>query len=203
MLPDAGAHARFGQFEDDGRDAAHEHGDRVLEDLPRHRVGTGQRGLARRLGEVRRRCSRRLQQLLRQPVDGIAQEGRQRHQIPIALSPRVPASPGAITLSGVIGVLRTRRPVAWKIALRDCRRHADDADLAHALGAQPADDAVVLCDEDHVDVVDVGIHRDVVFGEVVVHEAAQRVVGMRLLVQRLADAPHHAADDLAARRLAR
>ena len=32
---------------------------------------------------------------------------------------------------------------------------------------------VVLVDEDHLDVVDVGVHRDVVFGEVVVHEAAE------------------------------
>src|SRR3954451_15782409 len=79
------------------------------------------------------------------------------------------------------------------------RGDADDADLAHALGAQRIDDVVSFLDEHHVDVGNVGIDRDVIFGVAVIHEAAQRVVGQGFLVQRHAYAPDHAADDLAAR----
>lgn len=78
-------------------------------------------------------------------------------------------------------------------------RDPDNADFADALGAQPADDAVVLFDEDHLDVVDVGVDRYVVLGVVVVHEATERVIGMGLLVQRLAYSPDDAAGDLATR----
>ena len=47
--------------------------------------------------------------------------------------------------------------------------------------------------------MDVGIHRHMVFGQAAVHEVAQRMVGAGFLVRCLADAPDHAADDLAAR----
>jgi hypothetical protein len=43
----------------------------------------------------------------------------------------------------------------------------DDADLAQALGAEGIDDFVVLVDEDHVDVVHVRVHGEVIVGEVV------------------------------------
>lgn len=78
--------------------------------------------------------------------------------------------------------------------------HVDDVDLTDALGAQSTGYAVVLAGEDHVDVVDIGIHVDMVPREIVVHEVAKRVVGVRLLVQGLTDAPDHAADDLATSR---
>ena len=60
---------------------------------------------------------------------------------------------------------------------------------------------VRLVDEDHLDVVHVGIHRHMVLGDVGVHDAAEAVIDQRLLVQRHADAPHHAAHDLAVRGL--
>src|SRR4051812_3248069 len=54
---------------------------------------------------------------------------------------------------------RAAQPPAGGVEDRvaDRRRHADLADLAHALGAESADDAVVLLDEDNVDVVDVRV----------------------------------------------
>ena len=60
---------------------------------------------------------------------------------------------------------------------------------------------VRLVDEDHLDVVHVGIHRHMILGDVGVHDAAEAVIDQRLLVQRHADAPHHAAHDLAVRGL--
>ena len=60
---------------------------------------------------------------------------------------------------------------------------------------------LVLVDEDHVDIVDVGVHRHVVLGEIVVHEAAELVVEHASPPERHADAPDHAAHDLAARGL--
>ena len=60
---------------------------------------------------------------------------------------------------------------------------------------------VRLVDEDHLDLVHVGVHRHVVLGDVGVHDAAELVIDQRLLVQRHADPPHHAAHDLAVRRL--
>ena len=60
---------------------------------------------------------------------------------------------------------------------------------------------VRLVDEDHLDIVDVGVHRHMIFGDVGIHDAAEPVIDQRLLVQRHADAPDHAAQDLAARGL--
>src|SRR5207245_3648327 len=79
----------------------------------------------------------------------------------------------------------------------DRSRHADNADLAEALDAERIDDLVRLLDEDDVDVVHIGIHGHVVFGNVGVHDASEAVVEQRFLVQRHADAPDHAAHDLA------
>ena len=57
----------------------------------------------------------------------------------------------------------------------DRGRHPDDADLAEPLQAERI--AVVrLVDEDHLDVVHVGVHRHVVFGDVGVHDAAEAVI---------------------------
>src|SRR6185312_16953745 len=76
-------------------------------------------------------------------------------------------------------------------------RHADDADFAEALDAERIDDFVRFLDEDDIDVVHVGIHGHVVFGNVGVHDASEAVVEQRFLVQRHADAPDHAAHHLA------
>ena len=70
-----------------------------------------------------------------------------------------------------------------------------------ALDAHRIDHLVRLFDEDHLNVVDVGIHRHMILGDVGIHDAAEGVIDQRFLVQRHADAPDHAAHDLAARRL--
>ena len=85
--------------------------------------------------------------------------------------------------------------------IRDRRRGADDADLADAFDAERIDLVVLLLDEDHVDCVYVGIHRHVIVGEIVGHEAPEPVVGRGLLMQRHADAADHGAENLAACRL--
>src|SRR3981081_4716196 len=81
----------------------------------------------------------------------------------------------------------------------DGRGGAHDADLADALDAERIDQRVLLLDEDHVDVVNIRIHRHMIFGETVIHDAAELVVDQRLLMQRHADAAVPDAADLAAR----
>ena len=71
----------------------------------------------------------------------------------------------------------------------------------NALDAERIDDVVLLVDEDHLDVVHVGIHRHMILGDVGIHDATEAVVDQRFLVQRHADAPDHAAHDLAVRGL--
>ena len=83
----------------------------------------------------------------------------------------------------------------------DCRGDADDADLADALDAERIDDVVRLVDENHLYVVNVGVHRDMVFGDIGVHDAPECMIDQRLLVQRHADAADDGAHDLAVRGL--
>ena len=97
----------------------------------------------------------------------------------------------------VMGRSRTRTPGRVEYRIGDRRRCADDADLADALDAQRVEMSLALVDENHLDVVHVGIHRHMIFGEVVVDGAAVTVVDHRLLVQRHADAADHGAHDLA------
>ena len=52
VLPHAAAHPRLGQLQDHCSDAADVQPERILEDLPGHRVRCEQRGLAARLKEV-------------------------------------------------------------------------------------------------------------------------------------------------------
>jgi hypothetical protein len=59
---------------------------------------------------------------------------------------------------------------------------------------------VVLVDPRHVDVADVGVGRDVVVGEVVVHPLAERRVEDRLLHQRHRQTHRHPAEELRPRR---
>jgi len=66
----------------------------------------------------------------------------------------------------------------------DRRRNTDDADLHQALDAQRVDDRIRLVDEDHLDVVHVGVHRYVVLGDIGVHDAAEVVIDQHFLVQR-------------------
>src|SRR5436190_24317467 len=46
------------------------------------------------------------------------------------------------------------------------RRDTDDSDLADAFDAERIDDVVRLVDEDHLDVVYVGVHRHMILGDV-------------------------------------
>ena len=102
-------------------------------------------------------------------------------------------------MSSVIGRSRTRLSGGVIDRIGDRGGDTDDADLAQALHAEPV--AVVrLLDENHLDVVYVGVHRHMILGDVGVHDAAEPVIDQRLLVQRHADAPDHAAEDLAASR---
>ena len=89
----------------------------------------------------------------------------------------------------VIGNSRMRLPVAWKTALPMAAASPTMPISPTPLTPSGFTLVVVLVDKDHVDVVDVGIHRHVVLGQVVVHEAAEAVVGQGLLLQRHADAP--------------
>jgi hypothetical protein len=96
---------------------------------------------------------------------------------------------------------RMRLPVAWWTALA----------IAAAVPTMPISPrpftpiglalVVVLGHEHDVDLVDVRRDRDVILGQIVVHEAAEGVIREGLLVQRHGDAPDHAAEHLAARRL--
>lgn len=58
--------------------------------------------------------------------------------------------------------------------------------------------SVVLGDKNHIDVMDVGVDRNMVLGVAVIHETAEIVVEQRFLVKRHANTPHHAAHDLTA-----
>jgi len=58
-----------------------------------------------------------------------------------------------------------------------------------------------MIDEGHVDRLDVGIDRHVIFGEVGIHDPSVTFIEDRVLEQREAHAPHDAALQLAERRL--
>lgn len=65
-----------------------------------------------------------------------------------------------------------------RIARRDGNPRNLDFDHAHR--AKLTDDAVLHMNEDHVDAVDVGVDRGVVFSQIVIYEMAQsgvRIIG--------------------------
>src|SRR4029077_11299686 len=72
----------------------------------------------------------------------------------------------------------------------------DDTNLTYALDAERIDAVIDLIDEDHPDVVHVGIHGHMILGDVGIHDATEIVIDQRLFVQCHADTPHHAAHDL-------
>src|SRR5215472_6911204 len=73
--------------------------------------------------------------------------------------------------------------------IRDRGGGADDADFADPFDAERIDLVILLFDEDDVDRVHVRVHRHVIVGEIVAHEATEPVIGDGLLMQRHADAP--------------
>src|SRR6516164_4178151 len=64
---------------------------------------------------------------------------------------------------------------ARRVINRVCNRsrHADNADLAEPLDAERIDGVVRLVDEDDLDVVHVGVHRDMIIGDVGIDDAAE------------------------------
>src|SRR6185437_11655474 len=74
-------------------------------------------------------------------------------------------------------------------------------DLAGAFGPDRTHVRVVLLDELHVDRADVGVHRHLILGEIRVDVPTRARIDVRLLEQRHANAPHHAALNLAPGRL--
>ena len=66
------------------------------------------------------------------------------------------------TLSRVIGKSRTRVDGGVEDGVRD-RRRPDKADLAQALNAERVDNRIGFFDENHVDIVRIGVDGDVIF----------------------------------------
>src|SRR5207253_8001234 len=76
-----------------------------------------------------------------------------------------------------------------------------NADFPQSFRPQRVDDLVPFLHEDHLDVVHVGVHRNVILREVVVHETSEGVVEETLLFEGRADAADDGAEHLAPRRL--
>jgi hypothetical protein len=116
-------------------------------------------------------------------------------------------APGYICSYASQQLVRRYRQVSDAFAggMRDCisdgRGHADDTDLTQSLGAERVDDLVRFLNEDHLDVVNVGVNRDVVVREVVGHEPSEGMVDHTLSFQGRADAHDDGPHDLTPRRL--
>src|SRR5262245_59674784 len=77
------------------------------------------------------------------------------------------------------------------------RRGTDNAQFAETLDAQWIDDGIVLFYEDHFDLADIGVDRHMVFRQAVIDEAPECLIDYGFLVQRHADSPDQAAQNLA------
>ena len=73
----------------------------------------------------------------------------------------------------MIGRSRTRRPVAWYTALAIAGATPQIA-ISATLGAERVDVRVVLVDEQHVQLLHVGVHRHQVLGEIGVGHRPKR-----------------------------
>jgi hypothetical protein len=92
--------------------------------------------------------------------------------------------------SSVIGNLRTRtRGVPDGIGDRTGR--SGDADLAHAFDTERVDMRIVFLDQNRFERRHIGVHRNMVLGQVSVHRTARIDYG--LLAQRERYTPDHAA----------
>ena len=85
-------------------------------------------------------------------------------------------------------------------SIGDSRRSSNNADLAYAFDAKRIDPLVDLLDKNDVNVMDVGVHRHMIFAEVWIYKTPKVVISQRLLVQSHADTPDDSAKDLATRR---
>jgi hypothetical protein len=97
------------------------------------------------------------------------------------------------------GKLANPRPRRVPNGVCDGAHCSRDADLANALDAKLVDVGVVLVDEQRFERGNVGVHRNVIFAEVCIHDAAAAPIDGCLFVQREGHAPDHAAIELAAR----
>ena len=95
-----------------------------------------------------------------------------------------------------MGSLRRRTPEAWEDGVGDGGVDARDAEFADALDAEWIDESVDFVEHDGLDVDDVGVDGDVVFGEVLVDEAGGFPVEFGGLVQGGRKAPDLAAVEL-------
>src|SRR6516225_5011732 len=59
------------------------------------------------------------------------------------------------------------------------RRDTDNADLAQAFDPERIDRLIRLVDKDYLDIVHVGVHRHMIFGDVGIHDAAKPVIDQR------------------------
>jgi len=82
--------------------------------------------------------------------------------------------------------------------IRDCTRRAGDPDFAHAFDAESIDVRVAFLNQDRFDRGHVGVHRDMVFGQIGVHRTAGPRVHDGVLVECERDTPNHSAAELAA-----
>ena len=83
-------------------------------------------------------------------------------------------------------------------SIPDGRGRSDDSNLAHSFYADWIHDRIVLLDKNDLDVVYVGIDRNVILGEIVIHDAAVISIDKAFFVQRHAHSPNDATENLAA-----
>ena len=120
----------------------------------------------------------------------------------VGCRPGHPVAPtGSITSSAAIGSSRTRRPVAWNTAFAIAAADTDLADLADALDAERIDDVVVTSTNSTVTSGASAFTGTRYSPRLFAAHLPGPRVHLVALEQRLADAPEHAAHQLAAREL--
>ena len=83
----------------------------------------------------------------------------------------------------------------------DCRRRSNDTDFAHTLDTERRNFRIRLIYEDHIDILNIGMGRDMILAQVMIHEATEAIIHHRLFMQCHTKPPDNATDDLATRRL--
>src|SRR5436853_3225824 len=99
--------------------------------------------------------------------------------------------------------LRRNRKVSYSLTGRviDCvgygRGRSGYAYFADPSRSKRIEVSVRNVDGRNINLSDVRVHRNVIIGEVLIHDAARSSIHMRVFVQSQAYAPHYAADELA------
>ena len=81
--------------------------------------------------------------------------------------------------------------------IRDRTRGACDPDFTHALDTEGIHVRVALLDKDRFERWHIGIHGNVVLGQIGIHRTPGPWIDRRVLLQRKRHAPYHAAAELA------